>query len=471
MDHLPLSQKLIYATGNLGIALITGLHMLHLVYYFIPPSDAGIPDLIPQQALFAGLTMLGVILAVTRLLDAVLDPLIANFSDRLTHHLGRRIPMMRSAMLPFAACHVLVFVVPVNDAVSMSNAAWLFAMLTLSALFFTAYAIPFYSLMVDLAKSSHDKIDLGTISSAMWFLGFMGVHFAPWAWASISANFDLPTATSMQWLFVGIAFLGLACLAVPALRLDERRIQSSTPTETKPPLISSLKHVLTHHNFRYYLSANTLYTIATSIYEAGLIYYITVLARQAEHVQGIVAVIIGLLTLACYPSVNLSAKKYGKRALLQFSLCLFATAFLVTSLFGLFENSFLLLVTILVIISPFAQASFGILPQVITSDCAAYDASRTQQDHAGMYMAANGFFAKVGRSIGAILLTSLLLLGKDIGDDLGIRLAAACGGLVALIGALLLTRYNEDEVMTYTHMQTIKPPNHPSSLDINHENP
>lgn len=435
--------------GNLGIALITGLHMLHLVYFFIPPQDTGIPYLIPQSALFIGLTALGLIIGGTRLLDAVLDPIIANFSDRLNHRLGRRIPMMRAAAIPFAICHVLVFLTPINDTVSTINVIWVFAFLTLSAVFFTSYAIPFYSLMVDLAKSSHDKVDLGTISSSLWFLGFLAVHFAPWGWTSLAEATNLPTAQSMQLTFTGIAALGAICLAVPAFLIDESRVKSSASISTKAPLLQSLKHVLKNKNFRYYLSANTLYSVATTIYEAGLIYYITVLARQEAQVQGFVALAGGLLTLACYPLVNIGAKRYGKKQLLQISLFLFAGTFCINSVFGVFDNSFLILIAMLLIIAPFAQASFGILPQVMTSDCAAYDASKTDEDHAGMYMAANGFFSKVGRSIGAILLTSFLLFGKDIGDDMGIRIAALFGGAVSILGAFLLVRYNEREVLTY----------------------
>ncbi|MEO9600711.1 MFS transporter [Parasphingorhabdus sp.] len=449
MGELPLKQKLIYATGNLGIALITGLHMLHLVYFFLPPKDAGLPYLIPQSSLFLGLTALGLVIATTRMLDAVLDPVVANYSDRLNHRLGRRIPLMRWAIIPFAVCHVLVFILPVNDDISMINIAWLLALLSASALFFTAYAIPFYSLMVDLAKSSDDKVDLGTISSAFWFVGFLSVHFAPWGWIILAEALSISTALSIQIIFAGIALLGTLCLALPAFLIREDQIESAATKSTKAPLIASLKHVLKNHNFRYYLGANTLYTIATSIYEAGLIYYITVLARQEAQVQGYLALVIGMLTLASYPLVNIAAKRQGKKRLLQISLFLFAGAFAVTSLFGIFEGSFLILVGILVIISPFAQASFGILPQVMTSDCAAYDTSKSDEDHAGMYMAANGFFAKVGRSIGAIFLTSFLLFGKDIGDDMGIRVAAAFGGVVSIIGAIILAKYDEREILTY----------------------
>ena len=173
MKKLSLRYKLIYAMGNLGIALITVMQTLFMVYFFFPPKDAGIPHLIPQGELILGLTLFGVIMGVGRMIDAVFDPVIASFSDRLQHPRGRRIPMMRWAALPFVACYLLTFFVPVPDGISALNAAWLLLFMMLSALFFTSYMIPFYSLMVEVAKSSDDKGDLGTISSAFWCLGFL----------------------------------------------------------------------------------------------------------------------------------------------------------------------------------------------------------------------------------------------------------------------------------------------------------
>lgn len=81
--------------GNLGSALITVMHTSFLVYYFFPPSDSGIPCVIPQTDLILGVNVLGAIMTLGRIVDAILDPIIASFSDRLQHPKGRRVPMMR----------------------------------------------------------------------------------------------------------------------------------------------------------------------------------------------------------------------------------------------------------------------------------------------------------------------------------------------------------------------------------------
>lgn len=449
MEKLSLKYKLIYSMGNLGIAIITVMHTSFLVYYFFPPGDAGIPYVIDQVDIVFGITMLGIIMTIGRLIDAVLDPIIASFSDRLQHPDGRRIPLMRWAALPFVACYLLVFFVPVPDSVSHLNSAWLLVFLLLSAFFFTAYMIPFYSLMVEVAKSSDDKVDLGTISSAFWFLGFLLMSFTPAMWLFFSELLDVSRAWGVKISFSLMGILGFLCLMVPVLMIDERKFSNERVERSQQKLFPALRRVLQNRSFFFYLCANACYTIATAMFESGLIYYVTVLAVLEAGVQGPLTTIIGVLTLACYPLIAKAAKSLGKSWVLKVSLVLFALSFCVISLLGTGGIHPYVMFGLLVILSPFAQAGFGILPQVVTSDCAAYDQYKSGEDHAGMYIAANGFFRKLGGTLGVLLFTSFLLLGKDVGNDMGIRMATSFGAVVCVLGFLFLLRYDEKEILSY----------------------
>ena len=449
MQRLSLSYKLIYAMGNLGIALITVMQTLFLVYFFFPPGDSGIPYLISQQELVLGLTLFGMIMAVGRMIDAILDPVIASVSDRLKHPRGRRIPMMRWAALPFALSWVLVFFVPHGDGISVFNSLWLFGFLIIGVFFFTAYMIPFYSLMVEVAKTSDDKVDLGTISSAFWFIGFLLVSFTPALWPVIAQAFEVSKIEAVRISFVALGVLGFVCLMVPVLLIDERKFADPGVLRSQHKLLPSLGKVLRNQNFAFYLAGNTCYTIASTIFEAGLIYFITVLAALEAAVQGTLTTVIGALTLACYPLVARLAKSRGKAWVLQLSLLLFALTFSTISVLGLGEVPVYVLFAAVALLSPFTQASFGILPQVVTSDCAAWDQHKSGEDHAAMYIAANGFFRKVGGTIGMILFTSFLLLGKDPGDDMGLRYGTLFAACMAMLGLMLMSRYDEDEILSY----------------------
>ena len=449
MEKLSLKYKLIYSVGNFGIAVITVMHTSFLVYYFFPPKDAGIPYVIPQGSLILGITAFGLIMSVGRLVDAFLDPVIASFSDRLQHPMGRRIPLMRLAAVPFVVCYLLTFFVPVEDSVSYINAVWLMAFLMISALFFSCYMIPFYSLMVEIAKSSDDKVDLGTISSAFWFMGFLLVSFTPGIWDLVSDWLDVSRVWGVKITFVATGCLGLVCLLVPALLIDEGKFSNASVESSHQKLLPALKRVLRNRSFSFYLCTNTCYNVATAMFETGLIYYVTVLAIMDASSQGPLTTLVGALTLACYPLIARFSKTHGKSWVLKVNLTLFFLTFCVITLLGLGDISPYILFALVILLSPFAQAGFGILPQVMASDCAAYDQYKSGEDHAGMYIAANGFSRKLGNTIGVLLFTSLLVFGKDVGDDMGIRMATMVAAAFAVIGLLFLLRYDEKEVLSY----------------------
>ena len=120
MSKKPITNKLlwIFAVGQFGWSLLSGIISTWLVHLYTgAPENFGdtnglFADFISQHALFAGLTLFGIITAVGRLFDAVTDPLIASWSDKANFKGGRRIPFMKWIAVPFAAVTVAVFIVP-----------------------------------------------------------------------------------------------------------------------------------------------------------------------------------------------------------------------------------------------------------------------------------------------------------------------------------------------------------------------
>jgi hypothetical protein len=107
----------LFAIGQLGWAILSGVITNWLVYFYQPSDTAiasGAPLFITQGAVFAGLTIIGLIAAVGSIFDAVTDPWIASCSDRCHNKLGRRIPFLRYSAVPLGIVTVLVFISPVN---------------------------------------------------------------------------------------------------------------------------------------------------------------------------------------------------------------------------------------------------------------------------------------------------------------------------------------------------------------------
>ncbi len=83
----------LFAVGQLGWPILSGIISNWLVYYYQPSQDLqdrGMPIFITQGAIVLGLTVIGLITASGRLIDAFLDPWIGGKSDACKHPLGRR---------------------------------------------------------------------------------------------------------------------------------------------------------------------------------------------------------------------------------------------------------------------------------------------------------------------------------------------------------------------------------------------
>ena len=449
LGRLPLKVKIYHGLGNLGMGFVLGIHMLYLVYFFFPPKDVGIPYVIPQGSLIFGLTVLGLICALGRLVDAVTDPLIATWNDNCKHPKGKRTLFMRRSALGFAATYALVFFTPITNSIHGANIVWIACLLALGALFQTLYIIPYNSLIVDIAKHPDDKIDIATIGALLWFSGFLVCSFSGSFWNIFVDVFDMTLAEGMKYTFVLLCTIGFVFMMVPGMLIDETKYQTKKKKVEKIPFKESVKTVLENKNFCINMVWITLYGIATGFFEGGLIYYITVLALLEAQAQGPLTIVIGGITFISYPFVNHFAKKKGKKLLVGVGFILFFLMFLSISILGLWGIPIYLVLGLVIVFAPLPQSIFGMLPGAMNADCAAWGKKKTGKDVAAMYMAVGGFISKLAGTLTSILFTSLLLFGKDIGDDLGVRLLTITGAIICVIGFLVSRKYNEKEIMSY----------------------
>jgi Na+/melibiose symporter-like transporter len=101
----------------------------------------------------------------------------------------------------------------------------------------------------------------------------------------------------------------------------------------------------------------------------------------------------------------------------------------------------------MVILAAFPMAVFGIMPNAIVGDLAESDGMVTGNYKAGTFYGARALMMKLGISLANLIFPSLLLLGKSVGNSLGIRLTAVSAFVFCLAGLLLFLRYREKKVL------------------------
>src|SRR6201996_4252946 len=171
-EKLPLSRQLAYAAGMMGWSILTNTIIVMLPYYYLPPSNAGLTQLVPQLLLLGVLNILSVIAASGRLVDALYDPWIASLSDKSKSPRGRRIPFMRIAIVPAALFCFLTFH-PLERAATVHNAWWLAITMILFFVSATTYIIPYNALLPEMADSDGEKVRLSSYQQVGFVLGII----------------------------------------------------------------------------------------------------------------------------------------------------------------------------------------------------------------------------------------------------------------------------------------------------------
>ncbi len=441
---LPRSIKIYYALGQLGWSILYGLISVWLVWFYFPPNNVPLPHLIPQGAVLGFFTVIGLITMAGRLFDAITDPWIANLSDKSKHPKGRRISFMAKSALPFAILTLLIFIPP-SGSNSPLNVIWLTITLLAFYLFFTIYLTPFTALLAEIGRTPAEKLDLSTYISFTWFIGYVIASAAANIWP-LFQSVGLELIWAIRVTFACLSLLGLICILIPVWLIDEKKYVTSQPTEMK--LFEALKAVFQNRNFLYFTISDLAYWTGMTIFQTGTVYYTTVLLKLPESWVTTITFLVGILSFACYSGVNLTAKKIGKKSLMNWGFILLSIAFIYCSIMGYLPLGKEIQGYLLVLIISFPMAIFGILPNAIVADIAEYDAFKTGANKEAMFFGARTFMSKVGQMLSMIIFSSFLLLGKDVGHDLGIRMTAVLAAILCLLALFLFLKYNEKAILS-----------------------
>ena len=149
MQSRPFSagKQFAYAFGMMGWSVMINLISVILIYLYLPPSGSGLPNLITQVAVFGIFNAIAIITSSGRLIDAIYDPFIAQYSDSSKNPKGRRIPLMKKAIIPSLIFCFLIFY-PLKQGESSLNIVWLVFMLIGFYVSTTTYIIPYNAFLL-----------------------------------------------------------------------------------------------------------------------------------------------------------------------------------------------------------------------------------------------------------------------------------------------------------------------------------
>ncbi len=469
--RLSKKQMIIFSVGQFGWSLLGGIISAWLVTYFLPTKvdvveNGAVQYLIPGLAIGGFLTIIGLITALSRIFDAVTDPLIASLSDRSKNPRGRRIPFMQIAAIPFAVVTVLMFVIDFgayDSSLGWLNILWVSVMIVLFYLFMTMYCTPYNALISEFGQCQEDRMFISTAISFTYLFGTL-IAYVPFVVAPM-----LRGAVGFAWSY-RICFIVLAAIALVGLLLPTILLKETDFIEPKPSrenVFKSLTATFKNKDFRVFSFSDIMYWVGLTMFQTGLPYFVRV---SMGFDSGMVMVFMGGMTILAavfYPFVTGFVKKFGKKKLviagfIGLAFCYAIAA--VSSIPGVLPEegtggnglSWAFGIAIMVI-SALPMALLGIIPQSIVADVAEAESKTTGENREGMFFAARTFAMKFGQSLAMILFTSLAVsmaaagAGADSGEvypsKAGMIIVAAVAVAFCLAGAAILFFYNEKKVM------------------------
>jgi len=259
----------------------------------------------------------------------------------------------------------------------------------------------------------------------------------------------LDAVKSYQFSFAIIAAIGFVCMMVPVFTINEKDYCESIPSDSN--VIDALKSTFANKDFLNFVISDLSYWIALTIFQTGLLYYITTLLGMEETKFTVLFMLLGVLSFVFYPIVNIMAKKIGKKKLISISFVVFIISFIIPFFFSLdLPISPIVQIIIMIIIAAFPMAVFAILPNAIVADIAEYDANLTGVKQEGVFFAARTFMSKLGQMISMLVFPSLITIGAIDGatvGKLGVRLTGPVSALFLAIGLIFFLKYDEAKII------------------------
>lgn len=437
----PLSKQIAYAFGMMGWSIMINLISVIIVYLYLPPANSGLPALITQVAVFGIFNVIAIITASGRLVDAIYDPLIAQYSDKSKNPKGRRVPLMKKAILPSLIFCCLVFY-PLKQEESTINIVWLVFTLIGFYVSTTTYIIPYNALLPELAPGPEDKVRLATWQSLGYVFGIGAASNAFNVADLLQHSFHITSRiTALQYTVFMFALLGAVCLAIPVFTIDEKKYSISQPSAV--PLRTALRDTLRNKNFLLFIVADFSYFIAITIITSGILYFVKVLLGLPETLGNKLMITMVLVSFLFYPVVNYLAKRIGKKIIVVISLLLLSLIFLGVYFLGKPDIDHKVQIYTLIAIAAIPLASLNILPNAILAEIIEKDSKSSGMNKEAIYFAVRYFFVKIAQTFGIALFAMFLIYGKDAGHDLGIRLNGLLGCGLCLLAGLIFTRFRE----------------------------
>lgn len=400
-DRIPLLQKLAFAIGvnTEGIAVQMMIGVLWMPFFNIGMGMSPV--------------VLGGILMIYRVWDAITDPVVGNLSDNARTRWGRRKPFMTVGIIFAAVLYPLFWFMP--DGPEPIKIAYLIA---IGMLFFSAttcWMMPYYSMQLELTPNYDERTRL---SFWMSISGKLQTLASGWILALVTSDLFMNSESGKPDIVAGVRSLCWAIAAVflvsglvPVIFVKERFGGNSAFHQNKESLWVSIKEScgcrplwkLIGASFFLMLGSGSVMTL----WQYSNIYYVySGDIGAASVLAGWRTSVIVIFSIVTAPLWVWLAERFDKFLVLIAMFCLMIVGHSLNLLLMRPDYPYLQLVS--GVAESLGMSGFWILLPSMKADVADLDELQTQKRREGSINAFYSWFLKLSSTI-ALGLGGLLL--------------------------------------------------------------
>ena len=412
-------EKVGYGFGDMSSSMFWKIFSYYLPFFY-------------SNVFGLSLAHAGTMLLITRLYDAVTDPVMGMIADRTETRWGKYRPYLLWCAVPFAVCGVLTFTTP--DAGYGFKHAFAYITYLLMMTAYTAINVPYGAMLGVLTPDSREKT---VFSSYRMFFAYGGSFLALAIFEPLQNFFQrmdggVTVADSWQYSMIVVGLI-CAVLFVMCFAMTKERVKINAPASGNSSILKDFKSLVSNGPWWILLAAAIGILLFNSIRGGAAAYYFKdVIGGNAIFSCGIFLAageVANMLGVAL--AVPLS-DRLGKKTSYMISLVVAA----VLSIFIVFipatPAGLWTLMGLQILISIATGVTLPLLWSMF-ADIADYSEYRNGSASTGLIFSSSSMAQKFGGAFGsALILWALAGFGYDT-SEAAVQTSAAIGGLKAMM--------------------------------------
>lgn len=390
-NRLPVLRKFLFGMGDLSTSLTLVVQTFYQLYFL-----TDVARLEPAAA--------GIVLGITRLWDAINDPLIGLLSDRIRAPAGKRRILLMVGSVPLGVGFVLCWWVP--PLASFGLAIYYAVAIILFDTFFTVVHVGFNALTPAM---THDYDERSSLNGYRMFFS-LGGSLAALIYAALLA--EVCADERQRFAILGVTLGALAMLPPWIVAAISRGVDSSEPSRLG--WRTAVRMTLANRPFRMLLWIYLMSWTAASVIAAMLMYFANYYLRVPEQANYFVLAAQGTAVLSI-PLVVWATSKWDKP--IAFVVGISSWCIVLVAFFAVPRAGVTAAYWCAILCGP-GIATAAVIPWSMLPDLIEVEEAETGERREGAYYAFASFFQKLGTglalwSIGLALSASGYVVPSD----------------------------------------------------------